>query len=363
MERIIFWGACERTKKILQSIDFNNYKIIAIIDNNKSLQGTKFEGIDVYDSSYIHKASFDKLVLGLGRKGYNAVKKQLTEEKFDLSKLEKSTYFIRKEMLDFYKDTNNAEIKRIMDYVKDNGLDVFNYEFAKKYDNISVECCFDDEANLWYVLENGKRMYMKASIDTRVKVEDYYREISMEQDVQSPHRYEVEGYKVEHGMTVIDAGVAEGNFALAVIDKVKKIFLVECDKEWIKALKYTFKEYKDKVIYVEKLLSDKVSETTITIDEISDGENIDYIKMDIEGYEVLALKGAKNTLTKPIKLNVCSYHNEEDEKIITAILQENKIETSTSNGYMCFLYKGDNIDYGKKVYNFVRGLVRGTSKS
>lgn len=362
MEKIILWGACNRTKNILQSIDSNNYEVIAVIDNNKSLQGTKFEGIDVYDSSYIHKACFDKLILGLGRNSYNAVKKQLTAENFDLTKLEKSTYFIRNDMMDFYKNTNDAEIKKIMDYIKHNGLDVFNYEFTDKYDYMPVECCYDNEAMLWFVIENGKRMYMKASLDTRLKVEYYYRSIAMEQDPQSPHRYDVEGFHVEQGMTVIDAGVAEGNFALSVIDKVNKIFLVECDSEWIEALRYTFKDYKDKVVYVEKLLSDSISDTTITIDKIAENENIDYIKMDIEGYEVPALKGAENTLTKPIKLNICCYHNVYDEKNITGILQKNKIKTATSKGYMCYLSPGNNIDNEQKVYKLVRGLVRGISE-
>lgn len=63
--------------------------------------------------------------------------------------------------------------------------------------------------------------------------------------------------------------------------------------EQIPSLMYMFKEYKSKVVYVEKLLSDKVSDITITIDKIAENKSIDYINMDIEGYEILVLKGAK----------------------------------------------------------------------
>lgn len=63
--------------------------------------------------------------------------------------------------------------------------------------------------------------------------------------------------------------------------------------EQIPPLMYMFKKYKSKVVYVEKLLSDKVSDATITINKIAENKSIDYINMDIEGYEILVLKGAK----------------------------------------------------------------------
>lgn len=50
-----------------------------------------------------------------------------------------------------------------------------------------------------------------------------------------------------------------------------------------------------------------------TIDNILQGERTTYIKMDIEGSEMAALEGAKNTIAlhKP-KLAVCVYHKKED---------------------------------------------------
>ena len=52
----------------------------------------------------------------------------------------------------------------------------------------------------------------------------------------SPHCYKIQTEEFI-GKTVFDCGVAEGNFALDIIDFVEKIYLVECDKGWLKALK------------------------------------------------------------------------------------------------------------------------------
>lgn len=53
-------------------------------------------------------------------------------------------------------------------------------------------------------------------------MEEYYRGISIEQDICSPHRYFTDDFSVPNNAVVIDAGVAEGNFSLSIIEHVKK---------------------------------------------------------------------------------------------------------------------------------------------
>lgn len=62
--------------------------------------------------------------------------------------------------------------------------------------------------------------------------------------------------------------VAEGNFALSVIDKVKKMDFFESDPDWIEALNYTFAPYMDKVMLVNKYLFNFEDASTVSIDYI-----------------------------------------------------------------------------------------------
>lgn len=59
-----------------------------------------------------------------------------------------------------------------------------------------------------------------------------------------------------------------------------------------------------------------------TIDEALHGVNVTFIKMDIEGAELQALKGAKETIQrcKP-KLAICVYHRREDLITIPQYIQ------------------------------------------
>jgi FkbM family methyltransferase len=52
---------------------------------------------------------------------------------------------------------------------------------------------------------------------------------------------------------------------------------------------------------------------TVTLDEVLNGRPVTFIKMDIEGAELDALKGAQNTITKwKPRLAICLYHKMED---------------------------------------------------
>ncbi len=64
-----------------------------------------------------------------------------------------------------------------------------------------------------------------------------------------------------------------------------------------------------------------------------------FLKMDIEGAEPAALRGAKKILTtNKVKASVCSYHNADDLIKIKAIFQNYGYNVSTSEGYMIFIY-------------------------
>ena len=157
---------------------------------------------------------------------------------------------------------------------------------------------------------------------------------------------------------VLDAGVAEGNFALSVIEKAEKVILVEPDKDWMEALKYTFLPFDNKVVYINRFLSDTVDNQHITIDELMKTERIDFVKMDIEGAEIMALNGARESMAdKQYRLEVCSYHKPDDREKIEMVMKQYGYYISCTKGYMVNIH-GDNMeDPTPRV--FVRGIVRG----
>lgn len=139
--------------------------------------------------------------------------------------------------------------------------------------------------------------------------------------------------------------------------------IYECDEEWIKALKLTFKEYKDKIQIIDKFVSDKNNEKEMTLDKLQESieEEIDFIKMDIEGAEIEALNGAKNLLknNKNLKLVLCCYHRQDDEKNMRKILKDFDIEVS--KGYLlCWTIEG--IKNLKEPY-LKRGILRVKNKN
>lgn len=245
-------------------------------------------------------------------------------------------YFLqRKELLDYYTKVEiSSEEERQLDYIKKYPLDIFNYSFPKKYLEMNIEVYFDVSVQMHYVYYHSNKMYFPRDFD-RNMVKSYYRQILIEQDMESPHRYQGSNFMVGAGEVVLDIGVAEGNFSLDVIDKVKKIYLVESDKRWIEALEKTFAPYKEKVNIIQRYVCDHCDNKCITIDELTKLEQFTSIKMDIEGEELKALIGAVKTLkNNRLKLAICTYHHMDDYEKIKCFLEERQYRCSHSYGYV-----------------------------
>lgn len=356
-ERILIFGTGQGAEKTLKTIE-NMGEIIGYIDNDRERQGAEFHGKLVYSPQEAMKLDYDKIVIC--SVAIDMIRKQMISMGFEPNVLMDKNYFHARRFLQKYdcmQYRNDAEIQEVIERVKKNGLKVFNYPFADEYMEYPVEVHWDCEKDLYYAVYYGKKMYMAKKYKKKEDVVDYIRALMREQDIHSPHRYITENFKIENGSVLIDAGVAEGNFALEHIDEVSKVYLIETDLDWIEALNYTFAPYKDKVTIVQGFLTDIVGDNTVTIDAIAKGEKIDFIKMDIEGAEVKALAGAKETLRKyKPKLDICSYHNEADEQKILSSLAPYDYQTEHSKGYMVFLVK--ETFQTTETKSLVRGLIR-----
>lgn len=264
----------------------------------------------------------------------------------------------KQRIIEKYSFSADEQLRNTTEWLKNNRLTVRNQYENKNRVEYEV---FDDEIKGYpYVLYYGKKMYYPKNYEFEKKPNGkrfLTNIVECDQYEGSPHLYLKTNHMIEKGDIVIDAGVAEGNFALRYIDIVDKVYLIESEPRWLEVLNLTFEEYKDKVIIIPKMLGSKDSEKEITLDTIVGEDRCDFIKMDIEGAEPSALLGAINVLkNNDLKLSVCAYHNMNDEKYITFILNSLGYKTSHSEGTMFFMYD-ETID---RTLDFRHGVIYGS---
>jgi hypothetical protein len=211
----------------------------------------------------------------------------------------------------------------------------YPYDYYFEYLNKDVEYGYDATLELPYVIHNNRKLYFKDM--PKNKVLEAYRMLLLEQDIRSPHCY-VNTYEELKGKTILDVGAAEGIFSLNAIDFAAHIYLFECEIDWIKPLRATFKPMKDKVSIVEKYVSNKSEGNYVTLDDFFIDKKIDnlFVKMDIEGFERKALNGSEILFdrTNDISGAICAYHRDDDEKVITSFLNRKKCNFSKTSGYI-----------------------------
>lgn len=234
-------------------------------------------------------------------------------------------------------DKDNPEVAGIIAYIdREHRIDLISYDFVKEYLAMPVMVYWDEVSGMGYVPYKGRKMFFPRGWDQE-RIVSYYRSVVMEQDKRSPHCYASETCGVREGDVIVDAGAAEGIFALDHIELASRLYLVEADPAWIEALERTFSGDSDKVQIIYGFLDSYHDGDRVSVDQLFAEQEVNYIKMDIEGAEKSALAGAAKTLErcKDIRCAICSYHCREDEQFVRQVLEEQGFETETSLGYMC----------------------------
>ncbi len=261
-----------------------------------------------------------------------------------------------------YRSSTDEDIKEILGNIEASRcVGAYNQNFVKKYsgnpEGQSELVQYDAKAGMFFALWNNRKMYYPRGY-SQEQVLSAINFVSLEQDPLSPHRYLDDTFDVKEGDIVVDAGVAEGNFALDVVDRAKKVYLVECEHNWIEALHKTFEPWSDKVVIIEKMLGDINDEQYTCIDSFVEEGHINFLKLDVEGAEVPALRGAAKVLMESsrAKCAVCAYHRKNAEKDIRGLLEKYRFNTSTTKGYMFFKEDIDSWIDGELRHGIVRAV-------
>jgi FkbM family methyltransferase len=160
------------------------------------------------------------------------------------------------------------------------------------------------------------------------------------------HYYEIEQTKVSPEDTVIDCGAGEGLFSLLVARRCSKVYAIEPLPRFVQAMKLSFSRFGN-VSIIPCALADYAAEAklsqmgissslvgprknaiTIRIETVDNlffkkGINIDYMKADLEGYELEMLRGASKTIEScNPKIAITTYHRNDHADRISRFLKD-----------------------------------------
>lgn len=173
-----------------------------------------------------------------------------------------------------------------------------------------------------------------------------YQEVFMP-PLKNFHAYEFEGARLKPNGLVIDAGASEGFFTRYVLERGAKVIVFEPVASLVGALKMTFdEEIANKLVSVLPYALGATSRTAklktaedhlfnsylsnngieikiVALDDIINHETVDFIKMDIEGSEMDAIEGARETISKyKPRLSIAVYHQVENANKVCALLRQ-----------------------------------------
>ena len=145
-----------------------------------------------------------------------------------------------------------------------NAVPLIPYEWIEEYtenENINKLCRKDTGTKSFYLEHKGKRLYFPQTFGGKEAV-NAYKQLLIEQDSRSPHKYYSETCNMEDADVFVDVGCAEAIMSLEAVNQAETIIVVEGMQVWFDALKNTFRPYKNVDFF---LISDNITSEKQTV--------------------------------------------------------------------------------------------------
>ena len=335
-------------QKFFTLIEKLNYELIGFTTLNPDDAFKTIEGYTIYPADAIVMLKFDKVLIdNLNFAQIAAFKQIFANLGVPPEKTSSIYWLVQQAMTMKYEDFPDPAIQETLAFWKNHELSVFNQHtagFPTTMDEVHVdESCGLSYINFKTVEGKERRMYYPRGRGF-LQAEDgksYVHNVLIEQVPTSPHLYVKDEHKIDEGDVLIDAGVCEGNFALRYVDICAKVYLLEPDRNWFEPLYYSFRDCWSKIEFIPRFVGESTRGGVVALDDAVNvplGSKI-FLKMDVEGAEPAALRGAKKLLsTNKVKASICSYHNADDIIKIKTIFKDLGYRTSVSAGYMVFIH-------------------------
>jgi hypothetical protein len=237
----------------------------------------------------------------------------------------------------YHAGTDNEEILQVMAFLDRNCVQMIPYAFVEKYNTHNITVLNEEFSDYPYVNVNGNKVYFPKEMlhsDIRKAV----NAALTEQDVRSPHCYNAGYFTFHEEGAGVFIGASDGIYCLSVLEHFSSVFLFEADQKWQTPLSMTFAPWKEKVIIIQKFVSDRNNNNELTLDTFSSTiiDEITYLQADVEGAEKRLLIGAQKLLLREnkLKLSLCCYHRHNDCDELGDLLRSNSFSVSYAPGYL-----------------------------
>ena len=294
------------------------------------------------------------------KKEISITQEELLGMKTNLRHLKQEILYLQ--ILNYYNNHSSLSYESEINYLKTIGqIALFPYKQLSRLNHVEVG--YDKCNNLPYVIHRQYKLYYPSSWSLNAVKENYIGLVE-EQAIlggkfmeKSPHQYLTDTFQLKNNDIVLDIGAAEGLFALDIVPFVKKVYIYECETQWILPLKETFKPFAEKVKIINKKVSNVDNQYEVRLDTSIEHEDIEsiFMKLDIEGSEVMVIEENVKLLKKKydIRVSCCTYHKHGDAESLKGFFEKIDFTTEFSEGYMIYVH-----DENIKPPYFRKGLIR-----